>query len=489
MRKLCVFLIGCACFASTHGATFYADTDQTEVTLGQSFTLTLHAENVATSLKQLQVDILKKDFAVAGVDIQDQAKSQVMRLRLYPLQPGLITIPPLYFGGLRSKALNVLIQESSANIPRVVIKTGFSSNAFVERQATYFYVDVYHDGSLQWRAPEAPVTPDAHIRALPPLLAVTDASGAVVQRYPYTLMPLKSGAIQISWPLVEASKFGELLRYAIPASVIEATAIPRYLPLHVPVGKVTIAAHPPTSPVKINQPFNWVLIIQGTGLSAESLAKLLDFSENETLKIYPAQVEMQTSGNALLQTAKFTVPIVPLKSGRVHLPRVVLPYYDPPLGRIEAAVVPESVVRVFNPLLQWAWWVGIALIICFAMGFVLWKAVHYFRRLFLQRAWLKRLVLSQDVRGLRNALLAPNYKGTLRQWLAMYQLRFGDNPALQEQIERLDRFSFSNAAPKDFSRLQQAILVTLRNRQNNKAPTKPAPLNLFELVRPPRSCN
>lgn len=484
MRKLCVFLIGCACFASTHGATFFADADQTEVTLGQSFTLTLHAENVATNLKQLQIDILKKDFAIAGVDIQDQAKSQVMRLRLYPLRPGLITIPPLYFAGLRSKAINVLIQESSADIPQVIIKTGFSNSTFVERQATYFYVDIYHDGGLQWRTPEAPVTPDAHIRALPPILPVTDANGTVMQRYPYTLMPLKSGTIQISWPLLEASKFGELLRYAVPTSIINVTAIPRYLPLHVPVGKITITAHPPVSRVKINQPFNWVLTIQGAGLSEDGLAKLLDFPENERLKIYPPQVEMQTS--VMLQTAKVTVPVVPLKSGLVHLPKIVLPYYDSTLGRVEAAVLPEKAVRVFNPLVRWAWWVGIALIICLAVGFVLWKAVHYFRRLVVRRAWLKRLALSRDVRALRNALLASN-AGTLGQWLAEYQSQFGDNPALQEQIERLDRASFSNVAPGDFTQLKQNLLLTLRNRQKNKAPIKLAPRNLFELIRPPQA--
>lgn len=489
MKWLCALLISFGYPIAVHGASFSATTDKTELTLGQSFILTLRADNVAPSLKQLPVDILKKDFVIVGTDIQEQGKSQFMSLRLYPLKAGLISIPPLSFAGLRSKALNLVILESSPDISRVLVHTGFASSHFVERQAVYFYVDVHHDGGLQWQPPRAPVTPDAHIRPLPPIQAVTNSDGTVKQRYAYSLMPLRSGSIKISWPLLEASKFGEPLRYAIPSINLDVVAIPRYLPLHVPVGKVIVTASRSAAEVKINQPFNWEFVIQGTGLSEEALSKLLDFPESNALKIYPPQIEIQENNSAVLQTAKFTVPVVPLKSGAISLPKITLPYYDPQLGRIEAAAVPDGVVRVFSPVTQWLWWVASSLVICLVLGLILWKAVVYFRQFFAERAWLKRLATAQDVRSLRHALLAPNYQGTLKQWLARYQKQFGENAALQHQIERLDHISF-NPAPRDnFSQLRQTLIFTLRNRPKKSVLVRPESLDLFELMKSPLSRN
>lgn len=484
MKWLCALLISCGCAAAVHGTGFSATTDKTEVTLGQSVLLTLRADNVAASLKQLPMDILKKDFVIASTDIEEQAKSQFMSLRLYPLKSGLITISSLAFAGLRSKTLNILILESSADISSVIVKTGFASTNFVEREAVYFYIDVYHDGGLQWQPPQAPATPDAHIRALPPLQAVRNSDGTVKQRYAYALMPLRSGTIKISWPLLEASKFGEPLRYAIPSVVLDVTAIPRYLPLHVPVGKVTVTASPTASEVKINQPFNWEFVIQGAGFSEAALAKLLEFSESDALKVYPAQIEILEGGNTVLQTAKFTVPVIALKSGSINLPKITLPYYDPQLGRIEGAAVPASVVRVFNPVTQWLWRVMVALAVCLALGMLLWKAVIDFRQFLAKRAWLKRLASAQDVKSLRHALLAPNNEGTLKQWLGCYQEQFGDNAALQHQIERLNRLSFSPAHSDDFLELRQTLLVTLRKRPKKSAAGKTASPDLFALTKP-----
>ncbi len=487
MKWLCALLISFGYTIAVHGANFSATTDKTELTLGQSFILTLRADNVAPSLKQLPVDILKKDFVIVGTDIQEQGKSQFMSLRLYPLKAGLISIPPLSFAGLRSKALNLVILESSPDISSVLVHTGFASTHFVERQAVYFYIDVHHDGGLQWQPPRAPVTPDAHISALPPIQAVTNSDGTVRQRYGYSLMPLRSGIIKISWPLLEASKFGEPLRYAIPPINLDVVAIPRYLPLHVPVGKVIVTASHSAPEVKINQPFNWEFVIHGTGLSEEALSKLIDFPESNALKVYPPQIEIQENSSTVLQTAKFTVPAVPLKSGVVSLPRITFPYYDPRLGRIEAAAVPDGVVRVFNPLAQWLRWVAMSLVVCLVLALILWKVIAYFRQFFAERAWLRRLAAAQDAATLRHVLLAPNYGGTLKQWMERYQKQFGSNAALQHQIERLNRISFSSAPRDDFSQLRQTLIFTLRNRPKKSARVKPASTNLFDLMKPPVS--
>lgn len=487
MKWLYVLLVGCGYASAVHGASFSAITDKTEVTLGQSLTLTLRADDVASSLKQLPVDILKQDFAIVATDTQERAKSQFMSLRLHPLKTGLITLPSLSFAGLRSKALNLLVHEFSDDISNVIVKTGFASTNFVEREAVYFYIDVYDDGGLRWRPPQVPVTPDVHIRALPPLEAIRNSDGTVKQRYAYALMPLRSGTINISWPLLEASKFGEPLRYAIPSVVLDVTAIPRYLPLHVPVGKVMVTAHHAIARVKINQPFSWEFVIQGTGFSEEALAKLLEFPENSTLKIYPAQIEIQEGGNTVLQTAKFTVPVVALKSGLVNLPKIAVPYYDPQLGRIASAPVPGRVVRVFNPLTQWLWWIAAGLMVCLTLGLILWKAVGNGRRVLAERAWLKQLASTQDVISLRHALLAPHHKGSLKQWLERYQKQFGDNAALRHQIERLEHMSFSPSPRDNFFELRQVLIATLRKRPKKTGAIRPVSPDLFELIKPPLS--
>lgn len=456
---------------------FYIEVDKKESVLGQMVTLSVRAEDLAAPLAQLQYDALKRDFEIVNTSLSSQTitrnrreiKIEVMELALYPLHIGRITVPTLEFAGKKSQPLSLNILESSPAVPRVLFETGILPAQAMQRQEIYLYLDVYHDGSLQWRKPPQIKAAGSSVRALPDAQRLETLEGVryVVQRFAWGVMPLRGSDLRIVFPNLEANKFGERLRYPVTPQFVPVQSLPAYLPVEMHVGKLQIDAQPLPQKILLGRPFNWTLRVTASGISRDGIAKSLSgLASNKDLDFYPTEFNLSNSvnpSNPLQQTLEMVVPMQARKAGEYTLPAVRIPYYDPISGRIESAAFPNPIIHVVNPFWRS---LKIAVLMLISALVVLWLAQHStlrWKRQQRRRQWLASLAAAQDAAQLRSALLMSRSDRTLGLWLRNWETRQGKNGKLRNAIQQLEQAGFSRGKNDiTFVDLRQELIALLR---------------------------
>ncbi len=431
-------------------------TDKKTIVLGEPLTAELRVEDVREPISGINLDKLKKNFNVYGISGSAQQQriqgrsinSETLTFTLYPLRTGKLQIPALSYRGKSSLALAVSVLESSEKMPRVIFKTAIDSAHPQVRQATTLTLDIYDDGTLQWAAPQELVAIGAHQRRLAESQheELIEGKRYTVHRYAWALMPLREGSVKIEFPLLDAFKFGTRLRYPVPPLRLDAAPVPAYLPVHVPIGKpqVTVATLP--SEIALDRPVNWMFTVRGNGISEEGIVRLLSsIRGNESLRFYPIQISSGDNGRSTsaVQTLRITLPFVPLQTGKLQLPEINLPYYDPVTARVESVLIPALSVAVFNPIWITVKKIVLGLVIFLAvggLGYVLFNKI----RLALQRR--KSLLLisrAENAADLHRALLQFESENsvqnlTLQQWLMHIQKHYGGDEQLMVVVSKLE---------------------------------------------------
>lgn len=430
--------------------------DKKEIALGEPLTVEIKAEDVREPLSSISLDKLKQDFNVYGISssVQTQSKkgrrvsSETMTLILYPLRAGKLQLPALSYSGKNSQPLAVSVVESSKQTARVIFKTALDVAHPQVRQAATLTLEIYDDGSLQWTAPREIVTAAAHQRKLADSQReeTVDGTRYTVHHYAWALMPLREGGMTVEFPMLDAFKFGTRLRYAVAPLWIDAAPVPAYLPVHVPVGMPVVSVDPLPSEIALERPVNWTFSVQGSGISAEGMSKLLAaISSNESLRFYPPMISTAEDERptTAMQILLVTLPFVPLRTGTLQLPEINLPYYDPASARVEAAVIPGVRIEVFNPVWQTVQKTAAGLLASLGaagLGYWLLKA---FRRALKRRKSLLAVSRATSADELHRALLkfdiaaAPVQCLTLQQWLFQMQLVYGADERLSAVVQKL----------------------------------------------------
>ncbi|WP_124704864.1 BatD family protein [Sulfuriferula multivorans] len=451
LRWGCFMLLVLPAWAS---AALVAHMDKSEITLGEPVTVTLSTELARASLDELKLNALQADFDIyrRSSDTQTQTihgrqvTSQTMTLVLYPLHSGRILFPALRFAGASSRPLVLEVRSSSADVPHVWFKLTLHPERLVTRQTARLVLDIYDDGSLQWSPLWLPPPAAVHVRELASSQHEEMLNGVpvTVHRRAWAIMPLRAGSSVVNLPMLEALKFGNRLRYALPSLQFDTRPAPAYLPVFVPIGKIEVRSRPPTGTLVLNRPVNWILTVRGTGLSAEGLAKLLPvLTDNDALRFYPAQIEQIGDANTLAQTWRLTLPFQPLRAGNMRLPTLVLPYFDPLGGRIESVVIQPPVITAVNPL--WHKLARLAVIagLLVAVTWLAYVCWRQYQRWQVRRASLRRIEAATDCSELSQALrdFDPGDGGlraaTLNQWLAAMALHHGENTTLRQLVQQL----------------------------------------------------
>ena len=413
--------------------------DKKTMALGEPLMVELKAEDVREPLSSISLDKLKQDFNVYGIssNVQTQNKkgrsisSETMTLTLYPLRTGKLQLPALSYRGKNSQELVVSVLESSQQTSRVIFKTKLDTTRLQVRQAATLTLDIYDDGSLQWTAPREIVANGAHQRRLADSQReeMVDGTRYTVHHYAWALMPLREGGMTVEFPMLDAFKFGTRLRYALTPLWIDAAPVPAYLPVHVPVGAPVVSVDPFPHEIALERPVNWTFSVQGYGVSAEGVGKLLSaIRSSESLRFYPPMISAADNARptTAIQTLLVTVPFVPLRTGMMQLPEINLPYYDPASGRVEAVVIAGARIEVFNPLWQTVQQVAAGLLLLLGaagLGYWLLKA---FRRALKRRKSLLAISSATSADELQRALLKFDRATavvqclTLQQWLQLY---------------------------------------------------------------------
>ncbi len=483
LRWGCLILLTVPAWAS---AALVAHMDKSEIALGEPVTVTLHAEHAKASLDELKLNALQADFDIyrRSSDTQTQTirgrqvTSQTMTLVLYPLHSGRILLPTLRFAGTSSRPLVLSVHASGSDVPNVQFKLTLHPERLVMRQTARLVLDIYDDGSLQWLPLWLPPPAAVYVRELTSSQheEMLNGTPVTVHRRAWAIMPLRAGSSTVNLPMLEALKFGNRLRYALPSLQFDTHPAPAYLPVYVPIGKIEVISQPPVGTLVLNRPVNWILTVRGTGLSAEGLVKLLPaFADNDAVRFYPAQIEQVRGTGTLIQTWRLTLPFQPLRAGSLHLPTLALPYYDPLGGRLESVVIQPPVMTAVNPL--WHKLARFAMIggLLAALAwptYLCWRQYQYWQA---RRALLRRVEGAANCNELSQALrdFDPGDGGlhaaTLNQWLEVLTQRYGENAALRQLVLQLQACCYGvSRDEKNYQRLHQSAKMVLQTVKCNK---------------------
>jgi hypothetical protein len=456
-----------------------AQVDRKELVLGESLTLEIRVRDRqdTQSLDALKLDQLQSDYDVRGVSRSRRSTTRrgreettdIVTVTLYPLRAGQLRIPPLTFLGAASKPIPILVLQSGPSTPRVLIRPSIEPARPLVRQGATLTLDVLDDGSLQW-PPMAPITAAGmHLRELPESQreATVDGVKYTVHRHAWSATPLRDGNLIVRFPMLEATKFGARLRYAAPPLMFAADPVPAYLPVHVPVGKPEIGTEPLPDSIAVNRPLNWQLTVRGSGISEEGIAKLLAASlgDSEAMRFYAPKIR-EEADTSPVRTLHVTLPFQALRSGKLALPEIAIPYYDPRSGRLERLVLPAQVIVVTNPAMQNATRLAMGLWILVLSGWLahwLGKALHRVR---VRRASMRRIAQAADAAELKQALLAfaAGHPATLRQWLAQLSATHGPSARLAGLVQQLEQACYDGAEhAESFARLKAELVDALKH--------------------------
>ena len=435
--------------------------DKKTVLLGEPLLVEIKGYDVREPLSSIKLDKLKKNFDVYGISsnvstrkIKGRAVSaETMSLILYPLRSGKIQIPVLDYGDIASAPLMVSVLESDKHSSRVIFKAAIDSAHPQVRQAVTLTLEIYDDGSPQWTAPREIVAASAHQRRLAETQREEMIEGVryTVHRYAWALMPLREGAMMIEFPMLDAFKFGTRLRYAVAPLWINAAPVPAYLPVHVPIGKPVVSVEQLPGEIALNRPVTRVFSVQGSGISAEGISKLLSVvRSSESLRFYPFKIassdkERPTSA---IQILLVTLPFVPLTTGMLQIPEINLPYYNPESARVESVLIPGAVVEVFNPLWHTVKMVALGLMVLAGVSGTGYGVFKQLRRVLKRRKDLLAVKRAVSAGELRTVLLnfdveiTLTQRHTLQQWLQSLRQAYGVDERLFVIVQKLESMQY-----------------------------------------------
>jgi hypothetical protein len=433
--------------------------DKKSVVLGEPLMVEVKAEDVSVPLSSIKLDKLKKSFNVYGISSNSHSRKvngrtvagETMTLTLYPLRSGKIQLPALSYMGKSSAPLVVSVLESDKHTSRVIFKTAVDALRPMVRQAVTLTLEIYDDGSRQWTAPQELAATGAHQRRLAETQREEVAEGVryTVHRYAWALMPLRDGVLAVEFPLVDAFKFGTRLRYPLAPLRIEAVPAPAYLPVHVPIGKPVVTLEPLPAEIALNRPVSLVLSVQGSGVSAEGLSKMLSaLHSNDSLRIYPLQISSSDNERpaSATQTLQVALTFVPLRAGLLKLPEINLPYFNIENARVESILIPGADIEVFNPLWHTVELIALGMTALAGAGSAVFWMYRQLRCILKRRRYLQAIKHAAGAGELRQALLnfdAQTPFHTLQQWLQYMQRAYGVDEQLVVIVQKLEAVQYS----------------------------------------------
>ncbi len=459
---------------------FSVTVDKHDIALGEAITVTIRAQDNSTPLDTLNLDALKTDFDIYTSSSSKQTElikgktttTATTTLILYPMHGGQLQLPSFKLAGNASHPVAVMVRESGPDTPPVLFKPTLIPAHPLTRQTATLNLDIYDDGSLQWSPSTLPAPAGTSIRKLAESQWNTTLNGVAftVHRLAWAIMPLNAGSVTLNFPMLNAIKFGNRLRYAAPSLQFNASPTPRYLPVYVPIGKLTVTSQLPSGELVLNRPVNWNLVVRGTGISAEGLAKLLpSMVDSAALHFYPPQIRLADENTkSPEQTLLVTLPFQPLRATTIQLPEIGLPYYNPATGVVESASLKSPQLIVVNPL-----WHAVEklIVIVTLLGLLVWLmriSSRWYRHKRIRHASLHNIANATTPQQLRQALLSFDWgmgslqAATLRLWLSKID-NSRNNNALTLLVDQLEMVCYRDEAKQcDWQALRQTAWQIMR---------------------------
>jgi len=464
---------------AAHAAALTARLDRSTVALGEPLSLSVQAGGL--DLDALDLAPLDADFEVFARTRSRGADSETLVLTLYPRSAGSLSIPPLQLDTRRTPALPLRVTDGSEAVPRVTANWELQPAAarlnqgrllaapLQVNQPVRLSLAICDDGSLQWRRPALPTHAGRVVRVLGEDEGRGERAGeaCTLRRFHWALLATQGGAASLSVPMLDASRFGQRLRFPAPSLNFEATALPAWLPAHVPPVAPVVQADALPARWPLQRPLSWRWVVEG-GYSADGLKALLDLQlrASPALGVYPPLIEAIAPDdlNSPLSRYAVTLFLQPRASGEITLPTLNLPWYDATRGQLAGTALAGQKLTVFDPRWQRAGWVAGGVAALLLLAALAWQIHRMARWRLARRRGLRAIRQARDIADLAQALRQFSLTGqppapSLGEW----QRRLAQQATgceVADAVRQLERQLFGQAAPAPVE-LQQALLRRL----------------------------
>lgn len=348
-----------------------------EIALGQSIAVTLTSTRSEPKLDEINLTPLAGDFAIAeqayAASDSDSGPAQTFELRLTPLRPGSVSVPALRIGAEKTAAQTINVVAGSTDFPRILIASGFAERRIFERGEATLYLDLYDDGTLQWRPPSVRAL-DFVLRPLPTQERQVNVQGKTyrVTRWRWGAVPLQSLPTAIQFDLIEATRFGERLAFRAPAALAQVYGVPSYLPVSLHVGELALVRSKVTGELRVGRPAVRETEIRGRGLSVSGLRRMIRFpASGDAIHYYRPELSLITHADGT-QLVHIKEAFKPLREGALALQGYAVPYLDPARSLIRNLHVPSETVRAIDPVRQLSRMLSALLVLMLVAGGLIW---------------------------------------------------------------------------------------------------------------------
>lgn len=448
VKHLAIALLCCMAASAAHATRLNATLDKKIAALGEPIQLRVLAN---TDLGALDLSPLKTDFEVFSSAVsggtQNGKVQSVLDATLYPLRAGKIILPNLTLGTARSQTLMLDVQPAKA-----LVRAWVSPDTPMVREPATLHLEIRDEGDLSWNAPTQLVAPHIHLRPETERNSEVQQDGRTLQvrEYRWTLLALKSEGQSVAFPMLDAYKFGQRLRFPVTRVNFRAVPAPSYLPLYLPIGRPLMRSEALPKEIFIGRPASRVLDIDAPGLSADGAIQSLRYDAPRGMRMYaPSVAPIKIDGrDGLRVTLSFVVEDA---TGSIF-PAIKLPYFDPKTQRIEIVDLPAAPLTVRDPLREKLYVTAWILLLVSGLGWLGMKAQPVFKRWRAKCAWLARIDSADSTAALYRALTrdAPWRAHRLRHSAQILK-------ADAQLADALERLRFGAGTPKiDFAAQKSA---------------------------------
>jgi hypothetical protein len=449
--------------SAAHAVSLNAQLDRSAVALGEPLSLTVQARGL--DLDTLDLAPLDARFEVFARTRSRGTDSETLVLTLYPRLAGATPVPPLQLDTRHTRALPLTVSDGSEAVPRVTASWVLEPARPQVNQPARLSLSICDDGSLQWQRPTLPTHAGRVLRILGEEAGEGERAGeaCTLQRFHWALLATREGVATLAVPMLDASRFGQRLRFPGPSLDFEAAPLPAWLPAHVPPVAPHIQADPLPARWPLQRPLSWHFEVAG-GYSAEGLKALLDLQlrESPALGVYPPLIEAIAPDdlNSPLSRYAVTLFLLPRARGEVTLPTLNLPWYDPVRGQMAGTALAGKTLTVFDPRWQLAARVAGGLAGALLLAGLIWQVRRMARWRLARHRGLRAIRRARDIAELAQAVRQFSLTGqpaapSLGEWQRRL-LQETRACAVADAVRQLEQQAFGLASP-DLAALQQSF--------------------------------
>jgi hypothetical protein len=453
---------------AVNAASLTAQADRTNVALGEPLNLTISASGL--SLDAMDLTPLDANFEMYARTLSRGADGEILVLTLYPRVAGAVQLPALNLEARHTAALPLKVDDGNESVPRVSAHWALDPAAPQLNQPARLSLEICDDGSLQWQRPRLSTQGGRVLRALGEEEGTGERDGepCTLHRFDWALLGTRSGTAILGVPMLDASHFGQRLRFPGPQLAYRVAPLPAWLPAHVPPVAPQIQVAPLPSRWPLNRPLAWRFEVTG-GYSADGLRALLDLQLHETpeMGVYPPLIEAGFPDDPASPLTRYTVTLFlqPRSTGPLTVPTLRLPWYDATRGQLASAAVTGRTLEAYDPRLKLLAQVAAGIAGLLLVGLLSRQVLRAARWRLARRRGLQAIRLARDAAALARAVRQFSLKdgqpiaSSLGAWQRHMQQETGVDE-VAEPLRHLEQHLFGQATV-NLAEMRQALLSAL----------------------------